>query len=214
MSHKGRVVSITHKCNVKRSQIATQKKQKMSRKRRTKRKSNLSHSKTWSIMRGHIHKGTRMVMFQNKKRKRKEMEEKSNRLYQVIPDVPPRKLSFYAENILIQTLDRNKMLTFPDLGLLQAAKRPISEMTIRAKHINFLLCACSGYLARIKRYIIEDLVDINWTFVNGNNCLHEAILGNKLQVFDFILQIDYIDFDYPNAFGWTPLSLAAFKRNY
>ena len=153
-----------------------------------------------------------MLRFQKRKRKRKERAEKANRLYARL-DVPLRKLSFYAESILIQTLDRNKMLALPDLGVLHI-KRPIAEMTIRAKHINFLLCARSGYLARIKRYIVEDLVDINWTFVNGNNCLHEAILGNKLQCFDFILRTEYIDFDYANAFGWTPLSLAAFKRNY
>ena len=135
-------------------------------------------------------------------------------LYEILP-VAFRQLSFYAESILIMSLRKiEENSSFPNINLIQISQTPISEMSIRGKHINFLLCARYGHLKRVKTYVKQNLIDLNWTFTNENNCLHEAVLGNQQSCFDFILSIPYIDFDYPNSFGFTPLTLAALARNY
>lgn len=123
-----------------------------------------------------------------------------------------------TENILLMTLQKCRgpmqIWPTPDPTLIQAAHRNMHEMTVRAKHINFLLSTRLGYLERVQQFVERELVDINWCFVNGNCCLHECILGNQREVFDYLLGVDYMDFDYCNAYGWTPLYLACMVKNY
>ena len=131
--------------------------------------------------------------------------------------ITKKNLFAKSQEILLDEYKKwKKTKLLPDAAIMMSLQSPISNYSQVGKHVNFLLTAKFGKLERIKQFIENEQIDVNWcNFINGNNVLHETVIGKHNHVLDYLLDnVEYIDFDYPNNHGLTPILLAALTKNY
>lgn len=71
----------------------------------------------------------------------------------------------------------------------------------------FTLASINGYVD-IMNYLISLKVDYNHVNYSGNSALHQCCILQKQEMVDYILELENVEMDVPNSYGFTPFLIA------